>query len=328
MDFNLNIHQSDPAESTDYDVVILGGGPAGATAAIYTSRAGLKTGVIDRGLTVGALGITSKISNYPGVSEEISGEELLRRIRNQAQSFGVTFITDKVVGVELTGPVKTVIGNGGSYTSRAVILATGSMGRGTRVKGEDEMLGHGVSYCATCDGAFFRNLDVAVAGNNDESIEEALFLTRFANKVHFLSPTPELKAPVELAAEIHNHPKIEYYPGAALKEVLGTDRVSGVRFGLRGSGEQKLDVKGVFIYLQGGKPETDFLMGQLDTSPQGYLSVNAEYQTELDGVFAVGDLLKDHVKQAVVAAADGAIAAMAVEKYLRKRKNLQVDWSK
>lgn len=328
MELDLNLHRSEPADGTDYDVVIIGGGPAGATSAIYTARAGLKTGVIDRGLTVGALGITSKISNYPGISDEISGEELLRRIRNQAQSFGATFITDKIVGVDLVGPVKTVIGNGGSYTSQSVILATGSMGRGTRVKGEDEMLGHGISYCATCDGAFFRNLEVAVAGNNDEAIDEALFLTRFASKVHFLSPTPELKAPLELASDLHNHPKVEFYPGAALKEVLGTDRVSGVKFGLRGSGEQTLDVKGVFIYLQGGKPETEFLMGQLETSPQGYLSVNAEYQTELDGVFAVGDLLKDHVKQAVVAAADGAIAAMAVEKYLRKRKNLQVDWSK
>ena len=328
MDFQLNVPQNDTAGETDYDVLIIGGGPAGATAAIYTSRAGLKTGVIDRGLTVGALGITSKISNYPGVSEEVSGEELLQRIRSQAKSFGANFVTDKIVGADLAGPVKSLIGNGGSYTAKAIILAMGSMGRGTRVKGEDEMLGHGVSYCATCDGAFFRNMEVAVAGNNDESIEEALFLTRFASKVHFLSPTPELKAPAELVEEIQKHPKVQFYAGAALKEVIGNDRVEGIKFGLRGAGEQNLGVKGVFIYLQGGKPETEFLMGQLEPDEKGYLSVNAEYQTGLEGVYAVGDLLKDHVKQAVVAAADGAIAGMAVEKYLRKRKSLQVDWGK
>ena len=328
MEFGLSIPKSDMDAETDFDVLIIGGGPAGATAAIYTSRAGLRTVVIDRGLTVGALGITSKITNYPGVPEEISGGELLQRMRNQAKSFGATFVTDKIVGVDIVGQLKSIIGNGGSYTSKAVILAMGSMGRGTRVKGEDELLGHGVSYCATCDGAFFRNLEVAVAGNNDESIEEALFLTRFASTVHFLSPTPELKAPAELTAEILKHPKVQYYPGAALKEVIGDGKVAGVRFGLRGAGEQTLDVKGVFIYLQGGKPETEFLMGQLELSDQGYLTVNSEYQTEVEGVYAVGDLLKDHVKQAVVAAADGAIAGMAVEKYLRKRKSLQVDWGK
>ncbi len=328
MDLDLNIPQSDMQDEPEYDVLIIGGGPAGATAAIYTSRAGLKTAVIDRGLTVGALGITSKIGNYPGVTEEVSGSELLERIRNQAASFGAKFITDKVVGVDLVGPVKTLIGNGGSYTAKAVILGMGSLGRGTRVKGEDDLLGHGVSYCATCDGAFFRNQEVAVAGNNDESIEEALFLTRFADKVHFLSPTPELKAPVELAEEIQRHPKVQVYPGASLREVVGDGKVSGVKFGLRGVGEQSLDVKGVFIYLQGGKPDTEFLEGQLKRDEHGYLTVNAEYQTELEGVYAVGDLLKDHVKQAVVAAADGAIAGMAVEKYLRKRKSLQVDWGK
>jgi len=142
------------------------------------------------------------------------------------------------------------MGNGGSYTGRAVILATGSMGRGTRVKGEDELLGHGVSYCATCDGAFFRNKEVAVVGNHDEAIEEALFLTRFVDKVHFLSPTPALKAQSTLADELMHHTGVKFYAGAALKEVQGSERVTGVRFGLRGAGEQSVPVSGAFIYCR------------------------------------------------------------------------------
>ncbi len=316
------------SDNTNYDVLIIGGGPAGATAAIYTARAGLKTLVIDKGLTAGALGITGKIANYPGVDTEVSGAQLLENMRSQARSFGAEFVSDKVIGVDLLSEQKTVFGNGGTYTARAVIIATGSMGRGTRVKGEDELLGRGVSYCATCDAAFFRGQEVVVAGNSDEAIEEALFLTRFVNRVHFLSPTPELKAPRQLVDEIAVHDKVRLYKGASLKEVIGEGKVEAVRFAERGQPEQVLPVTGAFIYLQGGKPITDFLVGQLELSETGCLLVNEEYQTTLPGVFAVGDILCNHIKQAVVAAADGAIAGMAVEKTLRGRKQLSVDWSK
>lgn len=311
-----------------YDVIIIGGGPAGTTAAIYTARAALKTLVIDKGLTAGALGITSKIVNYPGVVEELSGAELLERMRTQARSFGAEFVSDKVIGVDLHTDPKQVFANNGSYSGRAIIIATGSMGRGTRVKGEDELLGHGVSYCATCDGAFFRNQEVAVAGNSDEAIEEALFLTQFASRVHFLSPTPDLKAPKPLAEELLHHPKVQFYPGASLREILGQGKVEAVCFALRGQPEQVLPVAGAFIYLQGGKPITDFLQGQLEVSETGCLIVDREFQTAIPGVFAVGDVLCNHVKQAVVAAAEGAIAAMAAEKILRGRKQMAVDWSK
>jgi len=316
------------AAPTSYDVLIIGGGPAGATAAIYTSRAGLKTLVIDKGLTTGALGITGKIANYPGVAEEISGADLLERMRNQARTFGSEFISDKVIGVDLLSEEKTVFGNNGNYTARAVIIATGSMGRGTRVKGEDELLGHGVSYCATCDGAFFRDQEVVVAGNSDEAIEEGLFLTRFARRVHFLSPTPELKAPQYLVDELVSNQKIQLYQGAGLREIMGQERVEGVRFAPRGQPEQILAVTGAFIYLQGGKPITDFLQGQLEPSETGCLVVDREYRTTIPGVFAVGDVLCNHIKQAVIAAAEGATAAIAVEKLLHGRKQMVVDWSK
>jgi thioredoxin reductase (NADPH) len=328
MDFNLGFDLGGETVETAYDVIIIGGGPAGATAAIYTARAGLKTLVIDKGLTAGALGITGKIANYPGVEEEISGAELLERMRRQAQSFGVVFAADKVQGVDLLSDEKTIFANSNTYTARSVIIATGSMGRGQRVKGEDELLGHGVSYCATCDAAFFRGQDVLVAGNSDEAIEEALFLTKFARSVAFLSPTPELKAPEHLVEELESSPTVTIYRGAAVREIQGSGRVEAVRFAQRGQGEQTLPVTGAFIYLQGGKPITDFLQGQLDISDTGCLVVDREFQTGIPGVFAVGDVLCSHVKQAVVAAGEGAVAGMAAEKVLRGRKQLVADWSK
>lgn len=311
-----------------YDVIIIGGGPAGATAAIYTARAGLKTLVLDKGLTTGALGITSRIANYPGILEEISGPDLLERMRKQAVSFGAEFVSDKVQGVDVLSDEKVVFGNNGTYTGRSFIIATGSMGRGQRVKGEDELLGHGVSYCATCDAAFFRDQEVVVAGNSDEAVEEALFLTKFVRRVFFLSPTPELKAPDHLVQELETNSKVEILRGAALREILGEAQVKAVRFVQRGQPEQVVPVTGAFIYLQGGKPITDFLQGQLEVSETGCLVVDREFQTTIPNVFAVGDVLCNHVKQAVVAAAEGAVAGMAVEKVLRGRKQLVADWSK
>ncbi len=316
------------ADEHDYDVVIIGGGPAGATAAIYAARADLKTLVIDKGLTAGALGLTGKIANYPGVPGEIGGAELLARMRQQAESFSATFVQDKVQAVDLTSDPKTIYANNATYTARAVITSTGSMGRGQRVRGEDRFLGRGVSYCATCDAAFFRDQIVAVAGNSDEALEEALFLTRFVRRVHLISPTPELNAPPHLVEEIAHHPKVTLHRGAVLREVIGDERVDAVRIGVRGQPEETIAVSGAFIYLQGGKPITDFLQGQLPLSETGCLVVDSEYRTGIPGVYAVGDVLCNHVKQAVVAAAEGAIAAMSAEKELHGRKQLAVDWSK
>lgn len=315
-------------QANDYDVIIIGGGPAGATAAIYTARAELKTLVIDKGLTAGAMGITGKIANYPGILEEISGADLLERMREQARTFGAVFAQDKVAAVDLLSEKKTIYANGGTYTARAIIIATGSMGRGQRVAGEDRLLGRGVSYCATCDAAFFKNKEVAVVGSSDEAIEEALFLTKFVSQVHFFSPTPELKAPVHLVEELRANPKVNLNLAASLREVIGEEHVEGVRIARRGQGEQIIPVSAAFVYLQGGKPITDFLEGQMEISPTGCLIVNQEYQTNLPGVFAVGDVLCSHIKQAVIAAAEGAIAAMAVEKDLHGRKQMVVDWSK
>ncbi len=311
-----------------YDVVIIGGGPAGATAALYTARAGMKTLVLDKGLTAGALGITGKIANYPGLTEEISGAELLERMRDQAKSFGAAFITDKVIGVILNAEEKMVFGNQGTYNSRAVIVATGSLGRGTHIKGEEELLGKGVSYCATCDAAFFKDQDVMVAGSSDEAIEEALYLTRFASRVLFLCPHEDLKAPQELIDELLENPKVTLYRETALHEIIGTEQVEAVRFQQKGQTEETLPIKGAFIYLQGGRPITDFLQDQLELNEGGCVVVDNEFQTAIPGVYAVGDVLCNHVKQVVIAAGEGAVAGMALEKALRGRRKIVVDWAK
>jgi thioredoxin reductase (NADPH) len=324
----MNLQSTDPTETILYDVLVIGGGPAGITAALYTSRATLKTLVIDKGLTSGALGITSKIANYPGVTAEVSGAELLKRMRDQARSFGTEFVTDRVIGVDLNSDGKTVFGNIGSYSGKSVIIATGSMGRGTRVKGEDELLGHGVSYCATCDAAFFRDQEVLVAGNNDEAIEEGLYLTKFASKVHFLSPTTELKAPQQLADELIANPKVTLYKEASLREIIGQGKVEAARFEQKNQPEQTIPIAGAFVYLQGGRPITDFLQGQLEINETGCLVVDRELKTAVAGVYAVGDVLCNHVKQVVVAAGEGAVAGMAVEKALRGRKQIKADWAK
>jgi len=318
---------SDTNAETIYDVVIIGGGPAGSTAGIYTARANLSTLILDKGLTTGALGTTSKIANFPGIAGEISGAELLRTIRMQAESFGAKYINDKAIGTDLSANPKLVFGNFGVYSARAVIIATGSLGRSNLIKGEAELLGRGVSYCAVCDAAFFKQAVVAVAGKSDEAVEEALYLSRFASKVYLFSPAPELSAPAELIAELRANPKVELIAGATLREIYGKEHVEGIRFAQRGSEtEQDLPVKGVFIYLQGGVPITDFLQGQLETSPGGCLIVDREFQTKIPGVFAVGDVLCQHIKQAVIAASDGATAGIAVEKYLRGRSKMGVDW--
>jgi len=310
-----------------YDVVIIGGGPAGATAALYAARARLKTVVIDKGLTAGSAGKALGIANFPGIPGIISGAELVRRIREQAASFGAEFVTDKVLRVDLSTDPREVWTGGGIYKGKVIIIATGSMGRSRYLPGEERLIGRGVSYCATCDAAFFRGQEVAVVGDNDEAVEEALTLTRFATRVHFLSPTRDLRASPDLAGELTAHPNVVYRSATRVEEILGQDRVEGVRI-TSAEGTEVLPVAGVFLYLQGNVPITDFLEGQLPLGEGGCLLVDENFQTAVPGVFAVGDVLCRHLKQAVVAAAEGAIAAMAADRYLRGRPQLRPDWSK
>lgn len=315
---------SDPVQ---YDILIIGGGPAGATAGIYAARAGLKVGILDKGLTTGALGTTSKIANYPGIEGEVSGSGLLQVMREQALSFGAKFINDKAIGSDLSGNPKEVYGNFGVYTTRAIIIATGSMGRANLIKGEAELLGRGVSYCAVCDAAFFKGKDVGVIGKSDEAIEEALYLTRFAKTLHFFSPAGQVNAAPEILAELTGKENVVMHPDSVVREICGDQKVECLRVSVRGSKEEEsLPVEGVFVYLQGSKPITDFVAGQLELSDEGCLQVDRENQTAIPGVYAVGDVLCSHVKQAVIAASDGAIAAISAEKWLRGKARYRADW--
>jgi thioredoxin reductase (NADPH) len=315
------------SDSTQYDILIIGGGPAGATAGIYAARAGLKVGILDKGLTTGALGTTSKIANYPGIEGEIGGAELLQVMRKQALEFGAEFINDKAIGSDLSSSPKAVFGNFGVYSARSIIIATGSMGRTNLIKGEEELLGRGVSYCAVCDAAFFKGKDVAVIGKSDEALEEALYLTRFVKTLHFFSPTEQVNVPAEAFAELTEKENVVMHPGSVVREICGEQQVECLRVSARGSKEtEALPVAGVFVYLQGAKPITDFVTGQLEISEDGCLQVDRENQTAIPGVYAVGDVLCSHVKQAVIAASDGAVAAISAEKWLRGKSRYRVDW--
>ena len=310
------------------DVLIIGGGPAGATAALYTARADLKTIVIDKERKSGALGITTKIANYPGVPEVISGEELLERMWKQAQGFGAEFVKARITGVTIGDDTKQVFGADGKvYEGRAMILATGAMGRSSTVPGEEEFLGRGVSYCATCDAAFFRDQPVLVSGYNEEAAEESLFLTRFASSVVLASSKPKLNADPETLHLIDKTENITLRAGARLKQIAGDGSVTGAILTESGK-EETVAVKGVFIFGTGNKPITDFLQGAVNVHGSGCLGIDkSDMSTNMPGVFGAGDVLCNDVKQAVVAAAEGCIAALSVDKYLHGRKAVKRDYN-
>lgn len=311
-----------------YDVIIIGGGPAGSSAAIYAARADLKVLVIDKALSEGALAITHKIANYPGIEEELTGQDLLDRMVRQAKSFGAEYVTGLIIGADLSGPMKTVYtGTGEVYTGRALIAATGALGRGTPLPGEDQFLGRGVSYCATCDGAFYKGKTVAVAGDGDHAFEEALFLTKFAERVHLLVPGKVLKGDPSYARALTESPKIELHMQSRVAEISGNGVVQQLRFHPPSGEDVALGVDGVFLYLKGNKPITQWLGDAFETGEGGCILVDHEMRTPVEGVWAIGDLLCTDLKQAVIAAADGCIAAMSIDKYLNQRARLRKDYN-
>lgn len=312
----------------DYDVVIVGGGPAGCSCALYTARSELKTVILDKNPAAGALAITHKIANYPGVRGEIGGDELLDLMREQAVEFGSVYQRAQVFGIDASDTQKKVYTPEGTFTSRALVLASGAMGRIASIPGETEYLGRGVSYCATCDGAFYRNREVVVVGTSSEAISEAHVLTKFASVIHWLTP----KEPTMMnghSQELLDHPSVKLWSKTRLLAIHGEN--SGVTavemFLMSQKTAQILPVEGVFVYLQGCKPITDFLGGQVELKPDGGVKVDEMMQTSIPGVWAIGDIRNTPFKQAVVAAGDGCIAAMAIERYLNQRKNIRPDWS-
>lgn len=300
-----------------YDVVIIGGGPGGASAAIYTARANLSTLIIDKNIMSGALAVATKIVNYPGVPEEISGLELLRRMRTQAEGFGARFVQEQVIGVDFNSDPKSIFTTN-VYKAKAVILATGAHERKNKVPGEGDLLGRGVSYCATCDAAFFKDEEVAVIGFNDHALEEALFLTRYAKSVKVLAPTSEFKASEELIEKVKANEKIELMPKLKLVGVDGKESLTAIRVQGRDGSEQSIPVTGTFIYLEGNQPSTQFLNSSIPIGTGGCLFNERDQSTPVPGVFAVGDVTCTQLKQAVVSAAEGVIAAISADRFINR----------
>jgi thioredoxin reductase (NADPH) len=300
------------------NLIIIGSGPAGYTAALYAARANLKPLIIEGAQSGGALMTTTEVENFPGFPGGIMGPELMDNMRKQAERFGAEFITDDASSVELTGDVKRVSIGDQDHFAHAVILATGSAWRPLGVPGEQEYLGHGVSSCATCDGFFFRGQPIVVVGGGDSAMEEATFLTRFAESVTIVHRRDEFRASKIMVQRALSDPKISVRWNSVISEVLGKDgKVSGVVLRDTRTGDQStLDVTGVFVAI-GHDPRSELYRGQVELDESGYVLVEApSTRTNLPGVFAAGDLV-DHVyQQAITAAGTGCTAALDAERYL------------
>jgi len=297
-------------------VIVVGSGPAGYTAALYSARADLAPLVFEGSQYGGALMTTTEVENYPGFPDGIMGPDLMAYIRAQAERFGAELVSDDVVSVDLTGPVKIVRTHGAEYTADAVILAMGSAYRKLGIAREDELSGHGVSWCATCDGFFFRDLDIAVVGGGDTAMEEAAFLTRFAKSVTVVHRRDKLRASRIMADRAEANPKIRWVWNSAVTDIIGDGAVTGLRLRDTVTGDESgLDVTGLFIAI-GHEPRSELVKGQVDLDDEGYIITTVGTRTNLDGVFAAGDVV-DHVyRQAVTAAGTGCQAALDAERYL------------
>jgi len=299
------------------NLIIVGSGPAGYTAAVYAARAQLEPLVFEGSQFGGALMTTTEVENYPGFRDGIQGPDLMEEMRKQAERFGAELRAEDVEQVELTGPVKYVTANGVRYAAKAVVLAMGAAPRYLHVPGEQELLGRGVSSCATCDGFFFRSHDIAVIGGGDSAMEEATFLTKFANSVTIIHRRDEFRASKIMVERARANDKIRWALNKQVTEVVGEGKVEGVRLRDTVTGEEsKLDVTGFFVAI-GHDPRSELVRGQVDLDPEGYvLTKGRTSYTNLDGVFAAGDLVDHTYRQAITAAGSGCAAAIDAERWL------------
>jgi thioredoxin reductase (NADPH) len=301
------------------DLVIVGSGPAGYTAAIYASRAQLNPVQYEGSVTAGgALMTTTEVENFPGFVDGVMGPVLMEDMRKQAARFGTELITDDVVEMDLKGDVKTIKdGSGNVVQARAVILATGSAYKHIGLANEDRLSGRGVSWCATCDGFFFRDQTIAVVGGGDSAVEEATFLTKFASKVVLIHRRDSLRASKIMADRALNNPKIEMLWNTEVVDILGEEKVSGLALKNTVTGElSERDFTGLFVAI-GHIPRSELLIGQIDLDNDGYVKVEGRStRTNLPGVFACGDLVDHTYRQAITAAGSGCQAALDAEKFL------------
>ena len=306
--------------STDVrEVIIVGSGPAGYTAAVYAARANLEPLVFEGSITAGgALMNTTDVENFPGFRDGIMGPELMDNMRAQAERFGAELVSEDITAMDLTGAVKTVTdGYGNSFAARTVILATGSGYRKLGLPDEERLSGHGVSWCATCDGFFFRGKDIAVVGGGDSAVEEATFLTRFAKSVTLIHRRGELRASKIMVARAEKDPKISFAWNSSVSAIHGDKSLTGVTLTDAGTGDaRELDISGLFIAI-GHDPRSELLHGQVHLDGEGYVITDGKSTTtNLPGVFACGDLVDHTYRQAVTAAGTGCSAALDAERYL------------
>jgi thioredoxin reductase (NADPH) len=300
------------------NVIIIGSGPAGYTAAVYAARASLEPLVFEGAVTAGgALMNTTEVENFPGFRDGIQGPALMDEMRAQAERFGAELVADDVIEVDLTGDTKVVKTHEGTFTARAVILAMGSGYRKLGLPNEDRLSGHGVSWCATCDGFFFRDQHIAVVGGGDSALEEATFLSRFGSKVTIIHRRDELRASKIMQDRAFADPKIEFAWNSEVAEIHGDDKLSGLTLRDTKTGEtRELPATGLFIAI-GHDPRSELLTGQVDLDDEGYVLVeDRSTRTNLPGVFASGDLVDHTYRQAITAAGTGCAAALDAERYL------------
>ena len=306
-------------QTSPRDLIIVGSGPAGYTAAIYAARAGLAPLVIAGSVTAGgALMNTTEVENFPGFPDGVQGPELMENLQKQAEKFGAEVLWDDATSLDLTGPIKTVVvGGGETFTAKALILSTGSAYRELGLPDEKRLSGRGVSWCATCDGFFFRDQEIIVVGGGDSAVEEATFLTRFGKRVTMVHRRGELRASKIMADRAKNDPKIDFAWNSKIVAIHGTDKVTGVTLRDTVTGEtREHPATGVFVAI-GHVPRTDLVVGQVDLDENGYIEVvGRSTATNLPGVFAAGDAVDHTYRQAITAAGSGCSAALDAQHYL------------
>ena len=309
-----------------YDVIILGAGPAGLTAGLYAGRSRLSTLIIEKGRDGGQIALTSEIENYPGqMLENEDGPSLIARITAQAEKFGAERVNDTIEKVELQGEIKKLVGWNGEYLGKTLIIATGAFPRPIGCKNEEEFMGRGISFCATCDAVFFEGLDVYVVGGGDAAVEEAMYLTKFARKVTVIHRRNELRAAKSIQEKAFRNPKISFLWDTVVEEVNGDDVLNRMTVRNVKTGEKTVieaepadGMFGMFGFI-GMNPSSNLFEGVLDME-NGYIRTDGNMRTNVEGVFAAGDIRVKSLRQVITAAADGAIAAVQAEKYLEAKE--------
>lgn len=299
-----------------FDIIIIGAGPAGLSAAIYGARGGLKTAIFEKGMVGGQINVTDEVENYPGFEEPLSGFDLTDKMRKQAERFGAVFIDEEIIAIGMEGLCKVIETSENKYRAKSLIICTGAHPRRLNVPGEERLTGRGVSYCATCDGALYRDKIVAVVGGGDSAIEEGIFLTRFAKKVYVIHRRDQLRAQKIIQERAFRNPKMEFIWDTVIQEIHGEKKVEKLELVNRKTQHiSMLPVDGIFIYV-GILPNNELLESRIELDSAGFVLTDQNMHTNVPGIYAAGDIRHTVLRQVVTATSDGAIAAWSAEKWI------------